>query len=278
MPDSDATPILALPLILPSQADKHVTHNEAILALDALLHLSVEATGANTPPVAPAEGARHRVGPAPSGPWAGQAGKLAQWRDGGWIFFAPAAGWTASVAADSHLLVHDGTDWRDLKARAADIMGINATADTTNRLSVSSPASLFNHSGTGHQLKINKATAGDTASIVFQTGFSGRIEMGATGDDRFHLKVSANGAGWTESLVADAATGFVGVGGVAAPTAALHVGGAARVGQYAKAALPSAASSGAGAIIHVTDEAGGAVLAFSDGTAWRRVTDRAVVS
>jgi len=35
---------------------------------------------------------------------------------------------------------------------------------------------------------------------------------------------------------------------------------------------------GAGALLYVTDEAGGAVMAFSDGTNWRRVTDRAVVS
>lgn len=35
------TPNLGLPYILPSQAQKHVTHNEAIKALDALIHLSV---------------------------------------------------------------------------------------------------------------------------------------------------------------------------------------------------------------------------------------------
>jgi hypothetical protein len=40
--------------------------------------------------------------------------------------------------------------------------------------------------------------------------------------------------------------------------------------------LPSA--SVAGAMIYVTNEAGGAVPAFADGTNWRRVTDRAVVS
>ncbi len=45
---------------------------------------------------------------------------------------------------------------------------------------------------------------------------------------------------------------------------------------YAKASLPSATT--AGRIIYVTNETGGAVLAFSDGTNWRRVTDRAIVS
>ena len=71
--------------------------------------------------------------------------------------------------------------------------------------------------------------------------------------------------------------GDVGIG-VSGPSAKLHVDGAVRVKSYAKAALPSAPSTGAGAIIYVSDEAGGAVIAFSDGTSWRRVTDRAIVS
>ena len=36
------------------------------------------------------------------------------------------------------------------------LVGVNATADTTNRLAVSSPASLFNHEGAGRQLKVNR--------------------------------------------------------------------------------------------------------------------------
>ena len=47
---------------------------------------------------------------------------------------------------------------------------------------------------------------------------------------------------------------------------------------YTVATVPSASTAGAGATIYVSNESGGAVLAFSDGTNWRRVTDRAVVS
>jgi hypothetical protein len=47
---------------------------------------------------------------------------------------------------------------------------------------------------------------------------------------------------------------------------------------YTVAGVPDAAQSGAGALIYVTDETGGAVPAFSDGSDWRRVTDRTVVS
>lgn len=46
---------------------------------------------------------------------------------------------------------------------------------------------------------------------------------------------------------------------------------------YTVATLPDAESNEA-VMIYVSDEAGGAVPAFSDGTDWRRVTDRAVVS
>lgn len=51
-----------------------------------------------------------------------------------------------------------------------------------------------------------------------------------------------------------------------------------RAPSYAVGELPAAAAEGAGAVVFVSNEAGGAVLAFSDGSDWRRVTDRAVVS
>ena len=46
---------------------------------------------------------------------------------------------------------------------------------------------------------------------------------------------------------------------------------------YIVALVPSA-SSFTGGMIFVSDETGGAVPAFSDGTNWRRVTDRVIIS
>lgn len=46
---------------------------------------------------------------------------------------------------------------------------------------------------------------------------------------------------------------------------------------FTVADLPAAAGN-AGKMVFVANESGGAVPAFSDGTSWRRVTDRAVVS
>lgn len=51
-----------------------------------------------------------------------------------------------------------------------------------------------------------------------------------------------------------------------------------RLPSYSVAGVPSASTMGAGTMIYVSNEAGGAVIAFSDGTSWLRVTDRAVIS
>ncbi|MEH6656026.1 MAG: hypothetical protein V7684_17835 [Loktanella salsilacus] len=88
-------------------------------------------------------------------------------------------------------------------------VGIGAASDPTNRLTVSAPATLLNHAGGGHQVKVNKASAGDTASLLYQTAFPGRAEMGLAGNDDFSVKVSATGGTWRTALTAVAATGGV---------------------------------------------------------------------
>jgi hypothetical protein len=57
-------------------------------------------------------------------------------------------------------------------------VGTNLTADVTNRLSISAPASLYSHEGAGQKIKINKASTADTASLIFWTNWSGHAEMG----------------------------------------------------------------------------------------------------
>lgn len=89
------------------------------------------------------------------------------------------------------------------------MIGINATPDSTNRLSVNSSALLFNHVGSGVQLKVNKSTSGDTASFLFQTGFSGRAEIGTTGDNDFHFKVSPDGTIFYDAIRLDSSSGVV---------------------------------------------------------------------
>lgn len=216
----DETPNLGLPYIMAAQSQKHVTHNEAIRALDAIVQLAVIDRGLDAPPGAPAEGARYIVGADPTGAWSGHAAEVAAFQDGAWMFYAPHAGWIAWVADEEAAFVWSGAAWSALTTGGGegggeggdgdfDTLGINATADTTNRLSVAAPATLLSHDGDDHRLKINKAAEGDTASIVYQSAFSGRVELGLAGDDDFHFKVSADGSTWKEAILIDGATGSV---------------------------------------------------------------------
>lgn len=54
------------------------------------------------------------------------------------------------------------------------------------------------------------------------------------------------------------------------------LGAQVQLPEYSVLTLPSVDTKGG--MIYVNDESGGAVPAFSDGTNWRRVTDRAIVS
>ncbi|CAN7386012.1 DUF2793 domain-containing protein [Pararhizobium sp. LjRoot238] len=197
---SETTVNLELPYILPSQAQKHVTHNEALQRLDAVTQLTVTATLA-TPPSDPQEGTCYDIAPSSTGAWTGKSGNLAFRQDGDWIFIAPKEGWRGWFLAEDKMKIHDGSAWAAYDAIGTlSSLGINTTADSTNRLAVSAAATLLTHDGNGHQVKVNKATSGDTASLLFQTGWSGRAEMGLTGSDDFAVKVSPDGSAWTSAL------------------------------------------------------------------------------
>lgn len=223
---SDSSAILALPYLQPSQAQKHVTHNEALRILDTLVQLVVEGFGAETPPAVPAEGEVHALGAAPTGAWAGQAGTIATWAEGVWSFVAPRAGWRAWGRAEAELRVWDGAGWVLPRAETDNLsgLGIGTASDPVNRLAVKSEAVLLSHDGADHRLTINKAADTDTASLLFQSGWTGHAELGLAGDTEFSLKVSPDGAAWTEALrvTGDAKVGI----GAAAPQALCHVKGA----------------------------------------------------
>lgn len=209
---SESSPRLDLPFIQPSQAQKHVTHNEAVELLDAVVQMRLEDVDVNDPPTSPGEGEAWSVSETPTGSWAGNGGRIASWRNNGWLFIEPQAGWVAWVGAQNRIFAFDGTHWEPLIAEAelnnVSGVGINSTSDSINPLSVSGPSTLFNHGGSGHQLKLNKAANTDTASLLYQTGFSGRAEMGLNGSDQFSIKVSADGSNWADvvTLANDKAT------------------------------------------------------------------------
>ena len=266
------TPSLGLPVLVAEQAQKHVTHNEALSA-DAIVQLAVKDRDLTAPPGSPDEGDRCIVAPSATGEWAGHDGEIAILRDGAWAFQAGAGGMARLARRRDALLVFDGSGWVEIGATIAalqnlTLFGVGTIADATNPFSAKLNKALWTartlaEGGDGDlRYTLNKEGAADVLSLLLQSGFSGRAEIGLVGDDDLLIKVSADGSAWTEALRLKGSDG------------------SARLKLEASnvAGLPSAAARGAGALIHVTDETGGAIVAFSDGTNWRRVSDRAIVS
>jgi hypothetical protein len=110
-----------LPFILPGQAQKEAFHNEALAALDALVHAAVEGIAA-VPPADPAEGKAWIVAAGAAGAWAGQDGRIAARTSGGWRFVAPVAGMSVWDGGAGHGRQWNGSAWSDGKLPVAGII------------------------------------------------------------------------------------------------------------------------------------------------------------
>ncbi|MCI5048507.1 MAG: DUF2793 domain-containing protein [Aquisalinus sp.] len=218
----EKTSRLGLPYVMAGQAQKHITVNESLQLVDALAQLSCRSATTGAEPASPVAGDVYILPAGKTGSnWGDMAeGNLAAWFDTFWEELPAREGMLAWVEDADTLLVYDGGQWSEVSSAPETVptLGINATADMVNRLSVKADAELLSHDdvtpGTGDARKvINKASESNTASVVFQSDFSGRAEFGLTGDDDFHLKVSADGTSFVEALVIDKATGYAGFGG-----------------------------------------------------------------
>ncbi len=216
-----ATANLGLPFIEAAQAQKHVTHNEALRMLDALVMLAVLDRDLSAPPVDPEEGDRYIVKAPGSGGFAGKDDQIAHYSDGGWTFYPARAGWICYAVDEEALLAWDGTAW----SAALDVLGGVSELQDLARLGVGTEADAVNPFAAklnnalwtartaaeggdgGLRCKMNKEGAGNTLSLLMQTGYSGRAEIGLTGDDDLHVKVSPDGSSWIDALLVERASG-----------------------------------------------------------------------
>ncbi|MEE1611213.1 DUF2793 domain-containing protein [Microvirga sp. CF3016] len=247
-----STPHLALPLLAAAQAQKHVTHNEALASLDALVQLAVKERNRSAAPAAPAEGDRFLVGAGATGAFAGQEGCIALFDLGAWRFFAPRPGWRAYVEAEDLLVLFDGAEWKPFGAVPDALdnlkrLGLGTTADDLNRLSARLNAALFaalsaEEGGTGDlRFVLNKGTESAVLSQLYQSGFSGRAETGLIGSDDFGIRVSADGSQWRDALLVDRHTGVAsfpsGLANVAKPNLLINGGFLVNQRRFAGGAL-----------------------------------------
>jgi len=211
---------LALPYLAAGQMQKHVTLNEALTRLDALVQTVVVSRTTTAQPGAPGDGALWILPSGATGAdWSTRPeGALLRAEGGGWTVVPAGDGLIALVADAGEVVVRHGGSWVPLGARlgvaqALTRLGLGTTADAANPFAARLNTALWTAleawaGGTGDlRLTLNKEAAGDVLSLLFQSGWGGRAELGLAGDDDLRLKVSADGSSWHEAFVVDRNTG-----------------------------------------------------------------------
>lgn len=215
---SDTTTNLLLPYILAAQAQKHVTHNEALRLLDGLVQLSVLDRNLTAPPGSPADGDRFIVASGGTGDWAGWDLNVALWTDGAWLRLPPRTGWRAWVEDEGLMLVYDGAGWigaAPSEFQNLALLGLGTTADAANPFSAKLNAALWTaktvaEGGNGDLFyTMNKEAAGDDLGLTLQTNFMTKALFGLFGSDSFRLAVSADGSTFFDGLSVDNTNGIV---------------------------------------------------------------------
>lgn len=121
---SEHSPRLSLPLVMPDQAQKHVTVNESLLRLDALVQLCVESRALSVQPAAPQDGQVWIRPPDGSGEdWSAFAdNNLVVWRDGFWSEISPQPGWRAWLRDEEAVAVFKAGGWEVEKEGAETVL------------------------------------------------------------------------------------------------------------------------------------------------------------
>lgn len=123
---ADATPHLGLPYIAASQAQKHVTHNEALHRLDTVVQIAAKSRHLTAPPAAPQEGDRYIPASGATGAWAAADLNIMSFEDGAWVKYVPSNGWLVWVEDEAQLVVKSGATWLNVMNGASAVVATSA--------------------------------------------------------------------------------------------------------------------------------------------------------
>ena len=210
---------LALPLVQASQAQKHVTVNEALSRLDALVELTLVSHTVADPPASPAEGDAYAVPVGATGAWTPEEGRVALFLNGGWTYLSPKPGWRAFIGDAGTPALFDGTDW---------IPGIgavspNGAATSLRVVEIDHTISAGPTSDTAAIIPAQSLVIGVTGRVLADiTGAatSWRLGIGGVSDDRYGSGLGLMQNSWVRGLTssplayyADTALTLTGEGG-----------------------------------------------------------------
>lgn len=136
---TDMTDRLSLALIAPGQAQKEMTHNEALARLDMMVQAVVQSVAPASVPASPMLGQCWIVGVGASGVWVGRDGAIAAWTAGGWRFVPPFEGMTAWSIADAMQVIRRGTSWIIGEVNAQQVRINNVPVLTVRQPAIATP-------------------------------------------------------------------------------------------------------------------------------------------
>lgn len=117
-----STSRLALPFLSAGQAQKEITHNEALQTLDFLVAGAVVEPPRSTPPANPAVGDCYIVGLSAAEAWAGWEGALAGYSPGGWRRIEPLAGMRVFIRSTEQWACYGEAGWEFGVLRGSKVM------------------------------------------------------------------------------------------------------------------------------------------------------------
>lgn len=252
---------LGLPYLAAGQMQKHVTLNETLTRLDAVVQTAVVSRTQATQPPNPLDGALYILPSGSTGAaWAGRPeGALMRAEAGGWTVVDVPDGLVALVLDAAEMVVrHDGA-WAPLGERLQAVqglarLGLGTTADADNPFAACLNKALWTALGAADggdgdlRLTLNKEGPADVLSLLFQSGWGGRAELGLIGDDDLRLKVSPDGAVWRDVWTVDRETGRIGFdqGATRRAVTVLTANGAYAVPSWARTVEAVAIGGGGG--------------------------------
>jgi len=234
---------LQLPYLQASQAQKHVTVNDGVRLLDALVMCAVEDKDLATPPGSPADGARYIPASGATGAWSTWDLNIAYYVDGAWKKIVPREGFTAYVRDEDTLYTFNGSTWSAFSGGGSTTL----TGDVTGSGSGTIATAIANNAISNAKLRDSTAlsvignstnatadpadiAAGADGHVLRRSGTAlgfGTIATAGIGDDQVTYakiqNVSATdrllgrdtaGAGDAEELTVGGGLEFTGSGGV----------------------------------------------------------------
>lgn len=198
MPEN-TTAKCALPLLMPAQAQKHVTVNDALMRLDGQLDLVLQSISRTTPPDTVVDGLCWGVPAGAVNAWEGQGGKIAIAANGGWVFVEPVYGRRAMIADQGVNAIHDGTGW----VAGALTLGAHGSGMIARQLSEDVVLEAGGSFQTAMVIPASAMVIGATARVLSAiTGSATSWTLGTAGaENRFGQGLGKGAGSWARGIL-----------------------------------------------------------------------------